>query len=147
MAGTKGKGTQGYVDTDDDDQYRVVPCVTVVTPPGYERAIQDGEPCLGDTTLEQDTGDLKRTPIVGTMRWTANEATIENALETCIKNDTPFNFAIKLPYSTPVYLFAAGKLTKLSPQQIDRDKFISRDFEFLPTEAWTYSGTAPTLEA
>lgn len=143
----KGKGTVGYIDTDSDDEYRVIPCLQVITPPGHDRGITEDEPCLGESNVPQDTGDLKFTPVAGSMLFTANEATIENALEACIANDTTFKFAIKLPYATPVYFYMVGKLTKLQPAQVTRDKRISRDFEFLPMAAWTKSTTAPTLES
>lgn len=143
----RGKGTAAYFDTDADDQYRLVPCLRGLTPAGYERGVVEGDPCLGDEGPELYSGDLKRTPIVGSMDFTPNEATIENALEAAIAADTTIKMAVKFNLSTPVYMFCTGKLTKLVPASIERDKKYSRDFEFIPTSAWSYSGTAPTLES
>lgn len=144
---SKGRGTVAYVDTDSDDQYYAIACLLELTPSGLSRGIVEAAPCLGDDALVQDTGDLKRTPITGTYVFTANESTIENALETVMIADTAFKMAIKLNYSTPVYLYATGKLTELKPRAITRDQKISREFEFLPTSAVTKSGTGPTLES
>lgn len=147
MAAPKGQGTVVYFDTDSDDQYRAVDCIITVKPSGFERGVTEEDACLDDVFVDQDTGDLKLTPITGTMRFDVNEANTENALETAIQNDDSIKIAIKVPKATPVYIYATGKLTKLEPAAVTRSKKYTRDFEFLPQAIPTKSTTAPTLEA
>jgi hypothetical protein len=142
----KARGTLFYWDTDSDDQYRVVSCLLELDPSGFERGVVEGEPCLEDAFLTQDTGDLKLTTVKGTALFTANDSTTENALETLIKADTSLKAAVKLNYPTPVYVYMVGKLVMLKQRSLTRDKKYARDFEFLPTQYTTYSATAPTLE-
>lgn len=144
---SKGRGTKLYFDTDSDDQYRELDCVLELTLPGYERGVIEGEPCLEDDYLSQDTGDLKLGVLRGAFVYTANETNIDNALETVMKADTAFKACVKLNYSTPVYVYMTGKLSMLSPRAITRERKYSRDFEFLLNAHYTYSATGPTLEA
>ncbi len=143
----KGKGFIGYLDVDSDDAYVQIPCVKVAKPSGRNRGIVESEVCLGDTEVEQDTGDLKRTPMTLTIYWSPLQAGISDAIETAIEADTEVQMALKLPFTTPVYEYYVGKFSNAEPDNIVRDQKLSMTVEFLPTAAPTRSTTAPTLES
>jgi len=139
----KGKGTTGYIDLDSDNTYDVVSCITELKPAGYDRGSETEEACLSDAAEIDDTGDLKYTPIDATLHYEAN-STLDTGLETAMTADTQFNFAIKLPYATPVYQFTQVKIANLEPESITRTGKIKRKVQLLVRAAPTYSTTAPT---
>lgn len=142
----KGQGAILYVDVDSDDQYVAVSCIYNLKPSGLSRGTSTEEPCLGDTASFDDTGDLKYTPLTGSLQADPN-GTVQATLETAITNDTDIQWAIKHPLSTPIYQFGSGKLSELEPQGFERESQMKIDIELLPSAAYTYSTTAPTLEA
>lgn len=139
----KGVGTILYLDHDADDTYVAVSCITEVKPVGYVRGTETDEPCLGDTSVKEDTGDLQFSPIEAMMHYTAND-TLNQNLETAITNDDVINVAIKLPYSTAVYQYTTAKISELEPETVTRENKIKRKITLLIQSAPTYSGTVPT---
>ncbi len=142
----KGVGAILYIDVDSDSQYRNVGCIYNVKPPGWERAIVQGEACLADETAFDETNELRITPLEASLQSNPN-ATIQNELEAAIAADTAILFAIKIPLSTPVYMYCAGKVQKVDYDSITRGEEMKRNVAFVLTASPTYSTTASTLEA
>jgi len=142
----KGVGAILYFDADSDDQYRNVGCIYNVKPPGWERAIVQGEACLADETAYDETNELRITPLEASLQSEPN-ATIQNELESAIASDTSIKFAVKIPLSTPVYMYGVGKVQKIDFDTISRGEEMKRNLAIVLTATPTYSTTAPTLEA
>lgn len=142
----KGVGTILYFDADSDNQYRDVGCIYNVKPPGWERAIVQGEACLADETAYDETNELRITPLEGTLQSAPN-GTISNEIEAAIAADTSVKFAIKIPLTTPVYMMCVGKVQKFDYDPITRGEEMKRNIAFVLTATPTYTTTAPTLEA
>jgi hypothetical protein len=143
----KGVGAILYLDFNSDNTYQDAGCIYGLKPPGYSRGIEDGEACLGDTVKTQDTGDIIRTPLDGSLQSDPDTAgtDIEGEIETAMKADTSVQWCIKHPIATPVYQYGTGKFSEFDYDGFERDTQMKRPIQLLPDADPTYSATPPTV--
>ncbi len=139
----KGQGAILYIDVNSDNTYLDVGCIYNLKPSGMARGVTAGEACLADTSVTDETGDLKYTPMTGTLQ-AAPTGTAQAEIEAAILADTAIQFAIKHPLSTVIYQLGSGKISTFEYQGFERDTEMKYDIEIVPDAAYTYSTTAPT---
>lgn len=144
---TLAKGTVFYIDDDKDDTYQDVGCIFGGKPPGLSRGIVDGEACLGDGTITQDTGSLTNTPLQFSMRSAPSETAtdMDPVLEAAIRNDTSVNWCILHPLPTAIYQFGSGKLSEMDFDEFEVETEMKRPVEIVLDADYTWSATPPTV--
>ena len=147
---TRNEGFVLYLDQDNDNQYRDTGCLFVAKWPGKSRDVFDEEVCLDATAISQGVGPLKYTPFTGELEILDPATdTIYSELHTAMDAGTAVNWAVKLNYSTPVYVYFTGILNNLDPVSGGRETTIKYAIEIVVTSNPndTVNTTEPTLEA
>lgn len=148
--GDKGVGTSLYIDfsscthvanptanpltldTETDNAYTKINCITEVTPPGAERAEEQDDGCLEEDLVVTDVGPKQLTSGTATIRYVPGDA-VDVGLRAALDSGNDVSVVIKHPTgATVVYEWFDAKVTQFSPQSIGKRTFRTATIRLTP---------------
>ncbi len=120
------------LDTETDNAYVAVVCVTEITPPGMERPEEQDDGCLEQDLVVSDVGPMQLTSSTFTIRYVPGSTT-DVALKAALKESADLSCVIKHPVgSTFVYEWFDAKVTQYAPQAVGKRTFRTATLRLTP---------------
>lgn len=120
------------LDTETDNAYTKVNCITEVTPPGAERAEEQDDGCLEEDLVVTDVGPKQLTSATATIRYVPGDA-VDVAMRAAMESGDDVSVVIRHPVAASyVYEWFDAKISQFAPQSIGKRTFRTATIRLTP---------------